>query len=82
MQCEPDEASSFTNPNVGPDTYAGLKKRTGMKKSLYIMNLDFKSIFRLIINVSVDASLTLRNSDSESSAFGKITKFNPFGING
>ena len=21
MQCEPDEASSFTNPNVGPGTY-------------------------------------------------------------
>ena len=24
LQCEPDEASSFTNPNVGPGTYAGL----------------------------------------------------------
>ena len=24
VQCEPDEASSFTNPNVGPGTYAGL----------------------------------------------------------
>ena len=24
VQCEPDEASSFTNPNVGPSTYAGL----------------------------------------------------------
>ena len=23
-QCEPDEASSFTNPNVGPGTYARL----------------------------------------------------------
>ena len=22
VQCEPDEASSFTNPNVGPGTYA------------------------------------------------------------
>ena len=25
MQCEPDEASSFTNPNVGPGTYASLR---------------------------------------------------------
>ena len=24
LQCEPDEASSFTNPNVGPGTYVGL----------------------------------------------------------
>ena len=24
VQCEPDEASSFTNPNVGPGTYARL----------------------------------------------------------
>ena len=24
VQCEPDEARSFTNPNVGPGTYAGL----------------------------------------------------------
>ena len=24
VQCEPDEASSFTKPNVGPGTYAGL----------------------------------------------------------
>ena len=24
VQCEPDEASSFTNPNLGPGTYAGL----------------------------------------------------------
>ena len=24
VQCEPDEASSFKNPNVGPATYAGL----------------------------------------------------------
>ena len=24
VQCEPDEASSFTNPNVGPGTFAGL----------------------------------------------------------
>ena len=24
VQCEPYEASSFTNPNVGPGTYAGL----------------------------------------------------------
>ena len=24
VQCEPDEASGFTNPNVGPGTYAGL----------------------------------------------------------
>ena len=24
VQCEPDEASSFTNPNVVPGTYAGL----------------------------------------------------------
>ena len=24
VQCEPGEASSFTNPNVGPGTYAGL----------------------------------------------------------
>ena len=24
VQCEPDEPSSFTNPNVGPGTYAGL----------------------------------------------------------
>ena len=24
VQCEPDEASSFTNPNVGPGTYAGI----------------------------------------------------------
>ena len=25
VQCEPDEASSFTNPNVGPGTYACLR---------------------------------------------------------
>ena len=25
MQCEPDEASSFKNPNVGPGTYASLR---------------------------------------------------------
>ena len=25
VQCEPDEASSFTNPNVGPSTYASLR---------------------------------------------------------
>ena len=24
VQCEPDEANSFTNPNVGSSTYAGL----------------------------------------------------------
>ena len=24
VQCEPDEPNSFTNPNVGPGTYAGL----------------------------------------------------------
>ena len=24
VQCEPDEASSFTNPNLGPGTYARL----------------------------------------------------------
>ena len=24
VQCEPDEASSFTNPDVGPGMYAGL----------------------------------------------------------
>ena len=24
VQCEPEEASSFTNPDVGPGTYAGL----------------------------------------------------------
>ena len=24
VQCETDEASSFTNPNLGPGTYAGL----------------------------------------------------------
>ena len=23
VQCEPDKASSFTNPNLGPGTYAG-----------------------------------------------------------
>ena len=25
VQCEPDETSSFTNPNVGPGTYASLR---------------------------------------------------------
>ena len=25
VQCEPDEASSFTNPNMGPGTYASLR---------------------------------------------------------
>ena len=25
VQCEPDEACSFTNPNVGPGTYASLR---------------------------------------------------------
>ena len=25
VQCEPDEASSFTNPNVGPGTYSSLR---------------------------------------------------------
>ena len=25
VQCEPDEASSFTKPNVGPGTYASLR---------------------------------------------------------
>ena len=25
VQCEPDEANSFTNPNVGPGTYASLR---------------------------------------------------------
>ena len=25
VQCEPDEASGFTNPNVGPGTYASLR---------------------------------------------------------
>ena len=25
VQCEPDEASSFTNPNVSPGTYASLR---------------------------------------------------------
>ena len=24
VQCEPDKASSFTNPNLGPGMYAGL----------------------------------------------------------
>ena len=24
VQCEPDKASSFTNPNLGPGSYAGL----------------------------------------------------------
>ena len=27
VQCEPDEASSFTNPNVGPGTYASLRPK-------------------------------------------------------
>ena len=30
MQCEPDEASSFTNPNVGPGTYASLRLKLGL----------------------------------------------------
>ena len=25
VQCEPDETSSFTNPNMGPGTYASLR---------------------------------------------------------
>ena len=29
VQCEPDEASSFTNPNVGPGTYASLRLKLG-----------------------------------------------------
>ena len=31
MQCEPDEVSSFTNPNVGPGTYASLVPYMGDK---------------------------------------------------
>ena len=33
VQCEPDEASSFTNPNVGPGTYANLRLKLDARSS-------------------------------------------------
>ena len=33
VQCEPDEASSFTNPNVGPGTYASLRLKLDAQSS-------------------------------------------------
>ena len=33
VQCEPDEASSFTNPNVGPGTYASLRLKLDPRSS-------------------------------------------------
>ena len=33
VQCEPDEASSFTNPNVGPGTYASLRLKLDARSS-------------------------------------------------
>ena len=33
VQCEPDEASSFTNPNVGPGTYASLRFKLDVRSS-------------------------------------------------
>ena len=35
VQCEPDEASSFTNPNVGPGTYASLRLKLDAWSSAY-----------------------------------------------
>ena len=33
VQCEPDEARSFTNPNVGPGTYASLRLKLDARSS-------------------------------------------------
>ena len=33
VQCEPDEASSFMNPNVGPGTYASLRFKLDARSS-------------------------------------------------
>ena len=33
VQCEPDEASGFTNPNVGPGTYASLRLKPDARSS-------------------------------------------------
>ena len=33
VQCEPDEASSFTNPNVSPGTYASLRLKLDASSS-------------------------------------------------
>ena len=34
VQCKPDEASSFTNPNVGPGTYASLRLKMNKPKNI------------------------------------------------
>ena len=33
VQCEPNEASGFTNPNVGPGTYASLRLKLDARSS-------------------------------------------------
>ena len=33
VQCEPDEASSFTNPNMSPGTYASLRLKLDARSS-------------------------------------------------
>ena len=33
VQCEADEASSFTNPHVGPGTYASLRLKLDARSS-------------------------------------------------
>ena len=45
-----------------------------------ISEMAFQSILKLIIGVSAYADPTLRNSDSESSAFGTIAEVSPTGV--
>ena len=57
MQCEPDEASSFTNPYVGPSTYAGFMAWTrqqglvpyvGFKNVREDLSEDFYSVLHRV----------------------------------
>ena len=47
VQCEPDEASSFTNPNVGPGTYASLRWQKGQECSSPTRRLPSRSCGRI-----------------------------------
>ena len=40
VQCEPDEASSFTNPNMGPRMYASLRLKLDARSSAILLYFD------------------------------------------
>ena len=52
VQCEPDEASSFTNPNVGLGTYAGLWLELDNKFSLAVLSWRGLELFERLLYAS------------------------------